>query len=154
MSTTRSKSMQHYEIEFWLDEPLERVWEFFTNVNNLTRSTPDWLDFAPDAVPARLDVGVDIDYRLRWRGLPLRWTSRIVDWQPMQVFTYEQRRGPYRHWRHEHYFEPEAGGVRVVDRVYWRAWGGRLVRPWVARDVARIFSHRVDASRSLLHTES
>ena len=71
------------------------------------------------------------------------WRSEITVWQPERIFTYQQRRGPYRRWIHEHYFEDSEAGTRVVDRVDFATHLSFLMDSWVARDVARIFEHRV-----------
>jgi ligand-binding SRPBCC domain-containing protein len=115
----------------------------------LNTLTPSWFDLEPQAHELQtLAPGVEITYRLRWRGIPLRWTSRIVDWEPPVRLTYEQVQGPYRWFRHEHLFEAEGTGTRVIDTVLYRAPGSRpidrlLVRP----DLKRIFRHREQAAR-------
>jgi antitoxin (DNA-binding transcriptional repressor) of toxin-antitoxin stability system len=40
------------------------------------------------------DSSLRIDYRLRLRGLPLRWHSEITAWEPLGWFVDEQRRAP------------------------------------------------------------
>jgi ligand-binding SRPBCC domain-containing protein len=59
----------------------------------------------------------------------MRRTSRITDWEPPHRLTYEQARGPYRWFRHEHSFETEGDGTRVVDKVIYRAPGGQTDQP-------------------------
>lgn len=135
--------MRSYEIRFDLPRSRQEIYAFVSNVENLDRMTPDWLRF--DVIgepPASLETGTTIDYRLRWRGLPLRWQSEITVWEPLEVFTYEQRRGPYRAWIHEHFFEPTPSGTRVIDRVDFSTWADRLLGRRVERDVERIFEHR------------
>ena len=68
-------------------------------------------------MPIAMGEGALIDYRLRIRGLPVRWRSRIAAWDPPRRFVDEQVRGPYRLWIHEHAFEPRAGGTLVRDHV-------------------------------------
>ena len=141
---------QRHAVDFWLPVERRRAFRFLADVRNLDPTTPEWLSFTPRAVPSSLGEGTRIDYRLRYRFLRLRWQSEIVVWEPPVLFTYEQRRGPYAAFRHEHVFEQEDGGTRVIDRVRWRAWGGPLVRRLVAAEVERIFAHRADAVRRLL----
>jgi len=141
-----------HEVRFWLPRPRVEVFDFYADVRNLDRLTPGWLRFrvmTPDPSSV-VGPGAVIDYRLRWRRLPLRWRSEITEWRRPELLTYEQRRGPYRFWRHEHRYLDEAGGTRVVDRVEWSVFGGPLVRRWVAADVRRIFAHRIEVSGRLL----
>jgi len=120
----------------------------------LNKLTPHWFNLEPrPGYSLPLAPGSEVTYRLRWRGLPLSWTSRIVDWEPPHLLTYEQSRGPYRCFRHEHRFEAVAEGTRVIDRVVYRALGGRPIERFLIRpDLARIFRHRERAARRILGT--
>lgn len=127
-----------------LARPVEDVWSWASDVERLDAVTPPWFTLAPlSPPPLDLAEGVEIEYRFRWRFLVGRWRSRIVDWQPPTFFAYEQARGPFRRFRHEHLFEVSEGGTRMIDRVLYRAWGGSLVdRSLVAPDLDRIFAFR------------
>lgn len=124
--------------------PPGELFGFFADARNLERITPGWLRFQIVGVPPEtIDVGTLIDYRLRWRGVPLSWRTRIDEWEPPHRFIDRQLRGPYRLWVHEHRFTALDGGTLVEDRVDFAAPGGRLVgRLLVLPDVERIFAHR------------
>ncbi len=132
-----------------LRTPLEPLFEFFSDAHNLEALTPGWLKFevlTPAPIP--MQVGTLIDYRLRIRGVPIRWRSRISAWEPPFRFVDEQIRGPYRKWVHEHRFErdQDSEGNEIViasDKVDYAAPGGWLIeRLFVRRDVERIFEFR------------
>lgn len=120
------------------------VFPFFAEARNLERITPPWLRFEVlTPGPIEMAAGTLIDYRLRWRGLPLHWRTEIEVWDPPHFFVDRQLRGPYRLWRHEHRFESRGGHTLATDRVEYAAPGGRLVhRLIVDRDVRRIFDYR------------
>lgn len=124
--------------------PLDEVFSFFSDAANLEKLMPAHLKFQV-LTPGPIDMheGQRIDYRLRVRGIPLRWTSEITVWEPPHRFVDEQRRGPYRYWRHEHSFEGCEAGTRVLDQVRYGVPGGALVH-WLAarRDIERIFAYR------------
>ncbi len=124
--------------------PLGEVFAFYSDPANLERLTPPWLRFRiVTPAPIAMRAGLQIDYRIALRGLPLRWRSEITAWEPPHRFVDEQRRGPYRVWVHEHLFHEREGGTEIVDRVRYAARGGRLVeRLFVDRDLARIFDYR------------
>ena len=145
-----------YSHVFSLPAGVEDVFRLFSDPGLLDALTPSWFELEPaPGFPRPLAPGSEITYRLRWRGLPLRWTSRIVDWEPPHLLTYEQVRGPYRAFRHEHRFEAETGGTRVTDRVVFRAPGGRLIERLLVRpDLERIFRHRERAARRILGTRA
>jgi ligand-binding SRPBCC domain-containing protein len=130
--------------ELWLPRPRAEVFPFFADALNLQYITPDWLHFSVlTPAPIEMRRGLQIDYALKMRGLPMRWRSEITAWEPPFRFVDEQRRGPYRLWIHEHRFEEKNGGTVVEDLVRYAVLGGALVnRLFVQRDLDRIFAHR------------
>lgn len=128
----------------WLAKPLADVFAFFSEARNLEELTPPWLRFEVlTPPPIEMRVGLKIDYRLRLRGLPLRWQSEITHWEPPHRFVDEQTRGPYRLWVHEHRFTAQDGLTLAEDFVQYAVYGGWLVdRLAVRRDVAKIFDYR------------
>lgn len=137
--------------------PVAEVFAFLADARNLDDLTPVFLRFrilTPMPVPMR--AGTRIDYRLRVRGIPLRWSSEITEWEPTRFFAYEQRRGPYRMWRHEHAFAPlPGGGTRTTDRVLWSLAGGAAARRlWVEPHLRRIFASRNRGLRERFGTVS
>lgn len=142
--------------EFWLPQGIERVFRFFADAQNLQAITPPWLGFSVlTPAPIAMHAGVVIDYRLRIHGIPLHWRSEITVWEPPFRFVDEQRRGPYRYWRHLHTFEERDGGTLCRDLVEYAPPGGRFVN-WliVRRDLARIFAYREAALRRHFPAES
>ena len=133
---------QHHDI--WLPRPLSEVFTFFADASNLSSLTPDWLAFRiVTPSPVKMTTGTRIDYRIRLRGVPMRWTSLISRWEPPHLFVDEQVRGPYRSWIHTHRFESQNGGTLVSDHVSYAVWGGSLVNRWfVEPDLERIFRFR------------
>jgi ligand-binding SRPBCC domain-containing protein len=120
------------------------VFAFFADARNLERLTPPWLHFeilTPS--PVDMHAGMEIDYKLRLHGVPVRWQSEITIWQPPCRFADRQRRGPYRLWVHTHSFEAMAGGTLVSDAVDYAVPGGGLVERFFVRpDLERIFDYR------------
>ena len=138
--------------EMTLPRGIEEVFRFFSDPQNLGAITPPWLHFEVVACStASITEGTVIDYRLRVRGLPLRWRSVIRGWQPPSRFTDEQVVGPYRRWIHEHSFADQGGATRVRDRVRYAVPGGALVdRLLVRPDLERIFDFRAERLAALL----
>ena len=134
-----------YECEQTLASPIDEVFAFFADAHNLEVITPRWLHF--DVLtprPIDMKVGPLIDYRLRWRGVPLKWQTEIMAWEPTRRFVDRQKYGPYRKWVHTHSFTDLGGGVtHAHDRVEYA-----VPLPWLTHrffvrpDVERIFAHR------------
>jgi len=128
----------------WLPAAPDDVFGFFADAQNLEAVTPPWLHFrilTPDPIVMR--AGALIDYSIQLHGFALRWRTEISVWEPPLRFADEQRRGPYRRWRHEHSFEPRDGGTLATDNVEYDVPGGALAqRLLVAPDQQRIFAYR------------
>lgn len=145
-----------YTVEFAQQVPrgLPEVFAFFARAENLQAITPPWLHFRIVSVaPEPLQQGTLINYKLRVHGLPLRWISEIVEWEPPHRFVDLQRRGPYKLWRHEHRFEAHDGGTRITDIVNFALPLGLLgdlaYMLKVRSDVQSIFAFREQKIRSL-----
>ena len=118
----RPPHLHRIESDVRLAAPLESVFAFFSDAANLELLTPGWLHFRIlSPLPLAMAVGTRIDYRLRLRGVPIRWQSEITAWEPPCRFVDEQRRGPYRVWIHEHRFAEEHREGR--EPVVWPATG-------------------------------
>jgi ligand-binding SRPBCC domain-containing protein len=131
----------------WIPASLEQVFDFFSDARNLERITPPFLHFHITAMSTpEIGVGTLIDYKLRIRGVPVKWRTLIESWKPRTEFVDTQLRGPYRKWHHTHRFEPMAGGILIEDDVLYRlpmGWLGELAGgALVDRDVRRIFDYR------------
>ncbi len=133
--------------------PLDDVFAFFAEPRNLARITPPWLKF--QLVEPRNPVmatGLRLRYRIRPFGVPQTWVSEITEYRPGEYFVDEQRRGPYREWRHAHVFLPQGNATVVMDTVdYALPFGvlGRLVHALVVRrQLEGIFDYRDAAIRA------
>ena len=134
--------------------PLAEVFDFFSRAENLEVLTPPWLNFKILGVkPQPVQQGTLINYSLRVHGIPLHWTSEIVEWEPPHRFVDLQLRGPYRLWRHEHRFEAKDGGTLISDTVNLALPLGVLgqiaYKIKVKTDVQEIFNFRENKIRSL-----
>jgi ligand-binding SRPBCC domain-containing protein len=136
----------HLTREQWIPKPLDEAFSFFAKPENLEEITPPFLRFRIVHAESPLHAGALIEYKLRVRGLPMRWVSEITEWQPPYQFVDTQLRGPYALWRHQHTFAAERGGTRITDNVeYALPFGflGQIVHTLLVRkDVERIFDYR------------
>ena len=133
--------------EQYVPRPLVEVFDFFSKAENLQELTPAWLHFhILDVKPSPVRKGTLIKYSLRWRILPIRWTTEIVEWEPPHRFVDVQLKGPYKLWHHEHRFAAEGNGTRIFDEVQYALPFGPLGKiahaVKVKKDVENIFAYR------------
>lgn len=151
---TTQDGQQFLETETVLPKDVETVFAFFGNAENLERITPPELAFEIlTPTPIVMRAGKLIDYRLRLFGIPFRWRTQIVEWQPPHHFVDEQLRGPYASWRHVHTFTECEAGTRMTDRVEYRLPflpAGAVALPLVRRQLDHIFRYRASTIRRLL----
>ena len=82
MKVSIRETMQTFRCSVALAVPLDAVFRFFSDAGNLEGLTPPWLRFRVVEGDVSMFRGRRIDYRLRLRGLPLRWHSEITAWDP------------------------------------------------------------------------
>ncbi len=146
----------HLSRELIVPASLADVFAFFSDAHNLDRITPKFLRFQVlTPAPIEMREGARIDYALRLRGIPIRWTSEITAWEPPYRFIDMQIRGPYRCWIHEHRFEEMGSSTKVIDEVAYDFLGGHLVHTlFIKKDIARIFDHRTQTLKRIFGESS
>ena len=123
----------YYELtdRFEVAATIDETWKFFSTADNLPRITPPWLKFTV-STPGPIEITLDsmLDYTIAWKGLPMRWRTRIIDFSPPRQFIDLQIRGPYALWHHQHTFDakPDRAGVVCFDRVIYKIPVGPLGR--------------------------
>jgi len=131
-----------------LPVPLARIWEFFTNPQNLVSLLPPchaWR-LNPDA-PPRMHAGLMLTFSRRsWLGFPIKWVLEVTRLTEPHTFILEQRSGFFKSWRHEHRFRQLATGVEIQDEVnYSLRFGalGRLLHHLIVkRQLCAMFEYR------------
>ncbi len=133
--------------ELTLDLPIARVFDFFADAGNLERITPPELNFNI-ITPRPIDIkqGTLIDYKLKMRGIPMKWRTEISVWEPPFRFVDQQLRGPYSQWIHTHTFtEISPSQTLMEDEVRYRLPFeplGDIAHFFVKSELAYIFDYR------------
>lgn len=141
--------------ELWTSRTLPETFALFEDPHNLGKITPKWLNFVV-TTPGRVEMraGAEIEYIIRWMGLPMKWKTIIREYAPPLKFVDEQARGPYALWRHTHTFAESEGGTLVRDQVEYAlpfSILGRLAHAlMVRRQVLEIFEYRQSEIAKLL----
>jgi ligand-binding SRPBCC domain-containing protein len=77
-----------------LARPRSEVFALFSDASNLEALTPPFLHFRIlTPMPIEMRADARLDYQLSLFGVPVRWRTRITDWQPGRRFVDEQESG-------------------------------------------------------------
>ena len=131
----------------FIPAPAEEVFDYFSQAHNLNQITPPWLHFKIlTKANIRMTQGTTIEYSIRLHGLPIKWKTKIIAWDPPHHFVDLQLNGPYTYWRHTHHFEKTGKGTQMEDIVEYVV-PGKLLEPlfnllFVKKDLERIFDYR------------
>ncbi|PRO66742.1 SRPBCC family protein [Alkalicoccus urumqiensis] len=123
-----------------MEEPKEKVWNFFQKNDNLVAIT----GFPKIELEGDRTVyeGAQIVLHMNFYLFKLRWEGAIVERQEGAYFIDEGRKlpFPFRSWRHTHAFKETAEGkTRMIDRVEFSSW---LPAPLIKLMLAGMFSDR------------
>ena len=134
-----------------LDAPIDEAFAFFSQAENLGLITPAAMHFEIQGRVPVISNGATIDYRLRVGPMPIRWRTRIAEWEPPHCFIDLQESGPYRCWWHKHTFSAQGDRTVMEDHVYYAPpFGalGRFANHWfVVPRLRQIFGYRRDVIR-------
>ncbi len=168
----------HLEFEQWVSFPIERVFAFFSNPENLPRIMPAASGtklialnrMPPPAAPAdtvseeATGVGSTIVTSFRvFPPLPIRaqWIARITEFEWHHYFADVQDKGPFKSWHHRHEFVAQArGGVAgtlvrdVIDYEVGFSFVGAIANAlFIRRQMENTFAKRQQTLPKLLtHT--
>jgi ligand-binding SRPBCC domain-containing protein len=162
----------HYRTSQWLPYPVELVFAFFANPQNLAPLMPRWqqvrieeLRLTPPPprpmAEGRLNLrsvaaGEGTEMVISFRPIPycplrLPWDARITAFVWNEHFCDEQgRRGPFKYWKHCHWVEAEERdgtvGTRITDDLTFSMRVGVLgeMGYWIAakEQIASLFDYR------------
>ena len=151
--------MKVYRVEYHqvIKAPMLQVWDFFSAPANLSKITPPQMNFRIVEMQGdKMFAGQIIRYKVT--VLPfirVGWTTEITEVENGVTFVDEQRKGPYRQWRHRHTFRQIDEGVEMTDVVEYAIPFGFLGRLanflFVAREVKRIFAYRFQVVEKLFN---
>lgn len=147
-----------FETEQIINQPIEVVFDFFSKAENLQRITPPLLDFhILTELPIEMKKGTLIEYRLKVRGLPMRWKTLIDEWQPPYKFVDLQLKGPYKTWHHTHQFKSLGPNQTLMTDIvryevpfgYLGLVADALI---VKKDIQKIFAFRKIEIERIFHS--
>jgi uncharacterized protein (TIGR01777 family) len=139
----------------WISADQTKVWSFFSRPENLESITPPNLGFKIlSQSEGELQQGSKIRYRIKLRGIPLKWETVLTVWRPRTAFTDVQMSGPYKTWIHAHEFVALGKGFLLKDLVQYELPMPFFSHPlfgWlITMEINRIFRYRHKAIARLV----
>lgn len=133
----------HLHARQFVAHPLDEVFAFFSEAQNLGEITPPWLRFQIISDDFDMRTGLLLDYKISMRGIPMKWRTEITEWAPPFRFADRQLRGPYSLWLHTHLFRAEGDWTWVEDHVEYASIGGALANSlFLKPQLRQIFGYR------------
>ncbi len=153
----------HLEFEQWVPFPIEKVFEFFSNPENLPRIMPaasatrlvSLNRVAPPEISSPKAAGVGSTIVTSFRVVPFlpfraHWIARITEFKKNHHFADVQDKGPFKSWHHRHELIPQVRdgvtGTLVRDVIYYEVgfgWLGAMANSlFVRRQMESTFRER------------
>lgn len=153
----------HLEFEQWVPFPIEKVFELFSNPENLPRIMPaasatrlvSLNRVAPPETSSPKAAGVGSTIVTSFRIVPFlpfraHWIARITEFEKNHHFADVQDKGPFKNWHHRHELLPQVrDGVTgtlvrdVIDYEVGFGWLGALANYlFVRRQMESTFRER------------
>lgn len=141
-----------FSVKQYIPKDIDSVFSFFSDAKNLEHITPPLLSFHVTHMSTKnMHKGTLIDYKLKLKGIPLKWRTLISEWNPPHDFVDTQLSGPYKIWHHTHRFEKLGNGTLISDEVQYKLplgfLGQMMASSLVQNDVEKIFKFR----REVIH---
>jgi ligand-binding SRPBCC domain-containing protein len=152
---------RQFQTEQWVPYSRERVFAFFANPENLPRLMPKWQCTRIEKMQLSAEyAGTGSIILISFRPVPLvplrlRWEAYIAEFARNDYFCDEQRKGPFRYFRHCHRVVADVrGGVNGATVQDVVEYDGPLGVPgWaMKRQIAALFAHRQKMLSKLLAT--
>ena len=109
--------MRTLKWEVILPLDLDKAWSFFSDPHNLSKITPEYMDFdIISDTPHIVYEGMVINYTVKpLLGIKMPWSTEITNIKEKEYFIDNQISGPYKIWHHEHHFKAVEKGVLMTD---------------------------------------
>lgn len=141
--------MRRFTHSFLVDEKIDKLWDFYTDIGHLEVITPPELELRlVKSTHQKLVEGAEV-----WiRGKLVtnsQWHSRITRLQPYE-YVDEMLSGRFKVWRHLHKFTEADGSTNVIDEIDFELpYGpvGRIFDGYVLTQLERTFAYRKVATK-------
>ncbi|MBM4178619.1 MAG: SRPBCC family protein [Ignavibacteria bacterium] len=146
--------MERYQKSVLINAPIERVFEFHNDTNNLVQITPKNISISFET-RGNPGLGQDIFLSIRqFVILKTRWHVRITEYEPPTKMVDQQIRGPFAYWKQTRLLTRRGGCTELTDVIeYELPLGiiGRIANSLVVRhQIVNMFAYRQLRTKALL----
>ena len=139
--------LRAFKHSFIVDNPIDKVWEFYTNVKHLEIVTPKEMRLKIiNTTSETLTQGSEIWLEAKLIIFKTKWHSLIRSLKPYQYLD-EIVNGPFKRWTHLHIFHSitDQKQTEVLDEInfeipYGRV--GKLFEGYAYNQLQKLFEHR------------
>jgi hypothetical protein len=125
----------------------DELFAYHARKGALSRLTPPFERVRAVHEVPRLEDGALATLEIAVGPVWTRWVATHEDVEPGRGFVDVMVEGPFRSWRHEHIFEPSAGGSVLVDRITFESPAGPIGTAVVLDKLRRSFAYRHATTR-------
>ena len=138
-----------------LNITINKAWDYFSSPENLSKITPPKMGFnITSDIDMKAYKGQIITYKVSpFPFMKINWVTEITEVTEVtevknyNYFIDEQRFGPYKMWRHEHWFEELANGNTLMkDKISYKIPFGFLghlaQRLFIKKQIRAVFDYR------------
>jgi ligand-binding SRPBCC domain-containing protein len=118
--------MARFEFETRLPCPPDRLFDFLLRPQNVARISDPNTGLTIVSAPEVVAVGSRIQFQLMGYGAVQTAVHEITEVQHAARIMEVQVEGPVKSWRHQHLFEADGDGVRMLDLIEFEPPGGLL----------------------------
>ena len=138
--------MRTFNHSFVVDAPIDKVWDFYTDLHHLQVITPKRLDLQIiESSSGKITQGQTASFSSRLLTR-VTWDTRITSCKPYTYVDEMSNHALFKHWRHTHVFHKvNENQTRVEDEIEFELRHGFIGKmfEWYALDkLGKIFAHR------------
>lgn len=141
--------MKTFRSSFVVDAPIDKVWDFYTDLHHLEVITPKEIDFKIiESTGDQITQG-----QTAWLSgkllTQITWKTKITSCKP---YTYvdEMSEGLFKHWKHTHVFQKiTENQTRITDEIKFElpyGYIGKLFERYAQDRLGKIFAYRQSAT--------
>ena len=151
--------MSYFERSVLINCPIEKVFGFHSDTNNLSKITPDFIKVSIIKIdlPLRLQSEISLEVT-QFRFIRTRWNIRLTEFDPFKLITDTQVKGPFKKWEHKHCFEKENGNTLMTDKINYELPFGLIGRAadklFITKMIEKQFEFRHKLTKSILEDSS